>query len=255
MKKKSIVFPKIPTLVDWELTESQIKLGINTKFYKDLAKSRRDAWEDVVYQYESDSKDIIKSFNYIELHPIFWKFHRVDSSPLIHEANLIDSEGISEIEFYPCRSNVGVCWNGALFPCLWLEQMFNGEPTCAIAVTYEELIIEIAKKIHKVFGNDRRRLFPPKVKVRLEDDKKATSNPIDVLNPSSLTTIIRGADSNAYLINGPSVGMFWHAKSNAYIHVVNSTQYTGIRSDGTTWHGSLANLEDGFWNEALEMKP
>ena len=138
-----------------------------------------ESWADNVARYEADPDDVHAAWWYIENHPVFWQFSqpRPEQYPRNHISRLQAEGALSHLsqdgamrrgwpEIIPFRDEKGMSWSyefgkRALFreelhPGTFGFDTYNDWKLSGYADTYEQAVIEIARKIYDNYGNDRR---------------------------------------------------------------------------------------------------
>lgn len=184
MKKKVIDLPVIPTkLSKEEREENRIpalekifgKKGAKTR-YRHRQERRESDWYETVNRFEANPS-LYNAYRYIQNHPVFWRFQKVGDWELFHERCLYHEGGIREgIEFTVERVNPKTrcispdpalntrveIWCEFFITSHWLEPVetarMNDYRLHTGGATYEEALIKAAKRLHRFYGNDRRKL-------------------------------------------------------------------------------------------------
>jgi len=183
MKKKFVDLPDIPTkLTKEEREKSRIpelerilgKKGSKLRYLR-LQQDRESEWYEIVERFETN-QSLYNAYRYIENHPVFWRFHEVGDWITFHERCLYHESGIREgIEFTVVRVDPAT-QSASLDPALntqvqvWFEFSLSHDWKTPDAIrlhdykldsgaaTYEEALIKAAKRLHRRYGNDRRKL-------------------------------------------------------------------------------------------------
>lgn len=136
-----------------------------------------DEWARIVADYEAHPDDAHAAWYYLDHHPVFWRFEKLgqEDYPANHVAHLEHeyamSRGWPEITPHKVNPDTNrIEEDDALNTRIqwWYEfgpwSLTPGEPSIAThdyeldsgTETYEQAIIEIARKVHDNYGNDRR---------------------------------------------------------------------------------------------------
>jgi hypothetical protein len=187
LETKTIVLPEIP----WKMTKEEKRrhrdlvkrIGLTVRdsslLHKRLQEHRESEWRDTVHAFEANPGSFYNAWHYLNNHPVFWTFGWVRDGriPEVHERELQHEYGFPEgIEISVTRVDPkirSISQDPALNTRLevWYELSVTPWPTDehyptrihAVqgdggARTYEKAIIKAARKVHEMYGNDRRAL-------------------------------------------------------------------------------------------------
>jgi hypothetical protein len=187
LKSKPIELPDIP----WKMTRGEKKrhreLGkqIGSPFVRTvrlhhrLQEYRESAWFETVHAFEANPGDFYNAWHYLNNHPVFWTFGepRDGTVPEVHERNLQHEYGMLfgngiEVTVHrvdPKTRSVSDDPARNTRTEVWYELSLTHWPTHEHyphrihdyegdggAKTYEKAIVKAARKVHELYGNDRR---------------------------------------------------------------------------------------------------
>lgn len=187
LKKKTINLPVIPTKMTkrdkrWHRDFSKQIGNVqhnSDRLYYDLQLYRVQAWREAVRAFEANPDSFYNAYYYLNGHPVFWTFHRSadDTEVKVHERNLIHDCGIhggldlfvtrvdpdtgtpSEDQALNTRTEIRYELSMQVWPTHeTYPSGFHATNCDGGAQTYEEAVIKAARKIHKLYGNDRAKL-------------------------------------------------------------------------------------------------
>jgi len=172
---KEIVLPEVDLSHD-EGDGIHLKPGHFAEYWRLCFK---EAWTETVARYEASPGDVHAAYWYVDGHPAFWQFSQPanEEYPVNHISRLEAEGALVHLlrdgalrqgwpEIIPFRDEKGIAWgyefgyrdllpNDPSYPGpefdTYHDYEFDGS-----ASTYEEAVIEIAKKIWANYGNDRR---------------------------------------------------------------------------------------------------
>ena len=160
-------------------TDDGIWLGADKHLYAEVQVHREDEWRRTVLAYECRPDDFYNAYQYLNLHPIFYRFgvwkvdektaHKVADH---HERHLINDQGLDQVHLIVVRVDPRtnrISDDPALNTAtrIWFETgpvewtSPTGTPCLDTrlmggAKTYEKAIIRLARRVHRIFGNDRK---------------------------------------------------------------------------------------------------
>lgn len=142
----------------------------------------KDSWHETVAQYEADPGDVHNAYWYLDSHPVFWEFKTSghEDYPRNHVSRLESGNawlrGLIEIDPHKVHPETGRVdedkslntmteWWFETGPmdilpretphgkeqAKWHDYRLDGG-----AATFEEAVIEMARRVHEHYGNDRR---------------------------------------------------------------------------------------------------
>jgi hypothetical protein len=165
--KKPIVWPEIPC-------EGVIDLNLGSKErektrWGDIQAMREDRWRQIVLAYEEKPEDFWVAWHWLNEHPLFYQCHRD-----FHERGLVENRGILDgcvevipVKFNPETGRVSEDATKNTRMEFWVEVFpramrpsrsgisLHDHPRDTGGDTYEQAIINVAKKIYDHHGNDR----------------------------------------------------------------------------------------------------
>jgi hypothetical protein len=187
LKAKPIELPDIP----WRMTRGEKKrhrklsdqLGVSFKdssqLYRDLQGYRESDWDDTVHVFEANPRSFYNAWHYLNNHPVFWTFGepRDGKVPEVHERNLQHEHGMTfgnglEVTVHrvdPKTNSTSEDPARNTRTEVWYELSLTHWPTHPHypihihdyegdggAKTYEKAIVRAARKVHELYGNDRK---------------------------------------------------------------------------------------------------
>jgi hypothetical protein len=187
LKAKPIELPDIP----WRMTRGEKKrhrklsdqLGVSFKdssqLYRDLRGYRTQEWADTVHVFEANPRSFYNAWHYLNNHPVFWTFGepRDGEIPEVHERNLQHEHGMTfgnglEVTVHrvdPKTDSTSEDPARNTRTEVWYELSLTHWPTHPHyphhihdyegdggAKTYEKAIVKAARRVHELYGNDRR---------------------------------------------------------------------------------------------------
>lgn len=181
LKQKKIVYPEIPAKIPrvkkkdrWK-SGSKImdKIANDRRLHERLQEYREENWANTVKAFEANPS-FYNAYMWLQYHPLFYWFgHGRHETVQVHEKYLIDDRGLSDcgLEFSvqrvdpeteavsddPARNTAVRFWYEV---CItkWgtgRDERVHDWPRDGGAPTYEEAVIQAAKKIHAKYGNGR----------------------------------------------------------------------------------------------------
>jgi hypothetical protein len=190
MKKKTldakpIDLPDIPTKMSKKDKKRHRKLNKQIGFkglgasrmYRRIQEDREDAWIKTVRIFEATPDSFYNAWQYLNRHPAFWLFvhHPGAPAPEVHEMNLETEFGmpdgiqVSVVRVDPATNEISDDPALNTRVRIWYELSTTSWPTDGNfphryhtwrvdggAATYEKAIVKGAKKVHTLYGNDRR---------------------------------------------------------------------------------------------------
>ena len=182
LKRKKIDLPETITKVK----KSEIGPGssgggilppaIMRTLYYDIRLYREEAWFETARRFEANPDSFYNAYTYLDTHPFLWRMSVTENEATLakyppgHEFWLEPGQGVSRLEVSVWRGqpdgtpsedpalNTETFFDIEGGPQMWDEdrRMLDPEIT-TVAGTYEEAMIQFAKNVHKVYGNDRRK--------------------------------------------------------------------------------------------------
>jgi hypothetical protein len=186
LEHKQIDLPSIPWKMDkdekrWHRKFNEEYLGAPkpTLLHLQLQEAREDAWRATVLAFEANPGDFYNAWKYLANHPVFWTFGplRDGKPPLVHERTLQHEYGMTfepgiEISVHRVDPKTGRASDDDALNTrtgVWWELSLTHWPTHANypvrihdyagdggAKTYEKAVVKAAKRVHDLYGNDRR---------------------------------------------------------------------------------------------------
>jgi hypothetical protein len=177
LEHKPIKLPTIPA----ETTEAEQQrfdksLGdifgpMESDHYAKMQLRREADWHDIARAFE-ESPDLFNSYRFIDHHPVFWYLRTHPATPLVkpvfHEKNLEHSDGIRsgfEVTVMRTKDTASgiVIWCEFGLTHRWKKadgtgQRLHDYRLDSGGATYELAVIKAAKRLHDIYGNDRRGL-------------------------------------------------------------------------------------------------
>jgi len=187
LEAKSIELPDIP----WKMTGGEKKrhhklaeqLGQSrrdsSRLYRDVQGYRESDWYETVHAFEANPGSFYNAWHYLSNHPVFWTFGepRDGKIPEVHERNLSHEYGlplgidISVMRVDPKKHRVSKDPARNTRTEVWYELSLTHWPTHEHyphrihdyvgdggAKTYEKAVVRAARKVHELYGNDRKTL-------------------------------------------------------------------------------------------------
>jgi len=181
MKRKPARLPKLETRAPGKTMLG----GSRSRLYYDLRLYLEQDWEATARAFEANPGSFVSAWRYLDGHPIYWRLLASDDKlPAWHMAHLEHGYGFSNGGIWVSVTRVNPA-TGSISedPALntrtevWLE---TGEWSWAVdekrhiscethyhnykldcgGTTYEEAVVEMARNVHRFYGNDRRRCEP-----------------------------------------------------------------------------------------------
>jgi hypothetical protein len=185
LEHKQIDLPSIPWKMDksekrWhrKFNEDFLRVAKPTLLYLQLQEIREDAWRRTVLTFEANPGNLHNAWQYLSSHPVFWTFTaRPGERPVVHEKNLEHDYGMLDnigVQIQPARVDPATGEKSDdpklnTRTMFWYELSLTYWPThenymqrlhaylCdGGAATYDKTVIKAAKRVHELYGNDRR---------------------------------------------------------------------------------------------------
>lgn len=156
--------------------------------YQSIQEHRIESWEKTARTFEATPGDFYNAWNYLDSHPVFWRFHgegqrptaeRIHERYLMHDRRLMDSITIDAVKVNPNNHRVADDRELNTLTQVWIEMgkwgwpgTETGDPHNRDAHwhdpdldcggdTVEQAIITAAIHLHTAYGNDRQHCEDP----------------------------------------------------------------------------------------------